>query len=143
MRFETATPVKFVIFRLGLITLGRYFRTLIRKLLQRRLITGLKTLPIELTRVIESMETEDRGQGAHAPRSPENTTRYRLRVTDEIRLTQPGIQVRRMSYGTDHQSRYVAACGLYQESVLEPWTDLSSQIAELNERGCVTIVREF
>jgi hypothetical protein len=47
-----------------------------------------------------------------------------------------------MAYGTDHQTDYVAACGVYQDSVLQPWTDLNAYVAELNERRSVTIVRE-
>jgi hypothetical protein len=67
----------------------------------------------------------------------------RLRVADTIELTSPAAIVKRMSYGTDHESAYVAASGVYQESVLEPWTDLADYVAELNERRRVTIVREW
>ena len=41
------------------------------------------------------------------------------------------------------QAAYVAASGVYQESVLAAWTDLDGYLAELNSRREVTIVREF
>ena len=67
----------------------------------------------------------------------------RLYVTDTLELTSPSVLVRRMSYGTDHESAYVAASGVYQESVLEPWTDLAGCVDELNQRRRVTIAREW
>ena len=72
-----------------------------------------------------------------------SSERATLRVTDTIELTTPAATVRRMSFGTDHEAAYVAAGGVYQQSVLGPWTDLSHLVAELNERRRVTIVREW
>jgi hypothetical protein len=66
-----------------------------------------------------------------------------LRVTDTIELGDPRIHVRRMAFGTDHQTAYVAACGVYQESVLRPWTDLQPYVDELNAKRRVTVVREL
>jgi len=48
-----------------------------------------------------------------------------------------------MSFGSDHEAAYVAASGVFQESVLHPWTDLARYVPELNQRRQVTIVREF
>jgi hypothetical protein len=64
-------------------------------------------------------------------------------VTDHIELLDERIQIRRMSFASDLQSSYVAASDVYQESVLQPWTDLGPQVAELNARREVTIVREL
>ncbi len=124
-RFETATPLKQAVFHLGMITAGRWLRTLIRRLLQRRLITGRKPCPIRCDRQFELR------QGSV------------LRVTDTIELTQPTVRVRRMSFGTDHEAAYVAASGVYQDAVLLPWTDLASQVETLNAVRRVTVVREF
>ncbi len=121
---ETATPAKLVLFRLGLLTVGRWCRTLIRQLLQRRLITGRRAAPIQMTRVFEWHATG-------------------LTVTDTIVLLDSKIAIERMSYGTDHQSVYVAASGVYQDGVLEPWTSLDRHVHELNERRRVTISREY
>jgi len=130
-RFETATPVKQAIFPLGMVTVGRWCRTAVRRLLQRRLITGRQQCPALLHRTIEIYP--DAGKSSLP----------RLRVIDRLELLDPQLQVRRMSFGVDHQAAYVAACGVYQDSVLEPWTDLSSWVAELNERRQVEICREF
>lgn len=129
-KFETATPVKFVVFRLGLLTVGRWCRGLVRRLLQRRLITSRREAPLRLTRSFELPG------GADDPRSM-------LRVTDRIELLDPRVRVRRLSFGSDHQSAYVAASGVYQDAVLALWCDLERHVAELNDRRSITMVREF
>ncbi len=128
-RFETATPLKQSVFYIGLALIGRWRRTLVRKLLQRRLITGQRPAPVRLCRKLSFFRDE---QG-----------RTRLRVEDTIELTRRGVRARRMSFGTDHQAAYVAASDVYQDSVLRPWTDLDEYVAELNEQRVVTVRREF
>ncbi len=125
-RFETATPLKQSILHTGMWAVGRWCRTAVRKLLQRRLITGRNRFPIQLTRTIEL--------------GPGNVP---VQVTDEIELTRPAVRVRRMAVGTDHQAAYVAASGVYQDSVLEPWTDLSEHVDTLNRERRVAIRREL
>ena len=110
----------------GMWAVGRWCRTVVRKLLQRRLITGRSCFPIRLTRTIDLRH--------------ENPT---VRVTDEIELTSPAVRVKRMAIGTDHQTAYVAACNIYQDSVLEPWTDLDESVDQLNRDRRVVITREF
>lgn len=124
VRHETASPWKQAAFHAGMCLAGRWCRGLVRRLLQRRLITGRSESGIRLRRRFES--------------GPQT-----LRVTDVIELTDPRIQIRRMSFGSDHQTAYVAACGVYQDSVLNAWTDLASYVAELNSTGKVTISRCF
>jgi hypothetical protein len=126
-RFETATPVKQAIFHLGMITLGRWLRELVRRVLQRRLITGRRPCPIRLER---RFELQAGGEPA-------------LRVTDTITLTDSTVRVRRMSYGTDHEAAYIAASGVYQDAVLRPWVDLAEYVDRLNGERRVTVIREF
>ena len=64
-------------------------------------------------------------------------------MIDHIELLNERIQIRRMSFASDVQAAYVAASNVYQESVLQPWTDLGPQVAELNSRRRVKIVREL
>ncbi len=52
-RFETATPIKQAVFHLGMVTVGRWCRSLVRRLLQRRLIVGRRECPVRLTRTFE------------------------------------------------------------------------------------------
>jgi hypothetical protein len=126
-RFETATPVKQAIFHMGMITLGRWLRELVRRVLQRRLITGRRPCPIRLERRFEL-------QAGATPA---------LRVTDTIVLTDSTVRVRRMSYGTDHEAAYIAASGVYQDAVLRPWIDLAEYVDQLNRERRVTVIREF
>lgn len=130
-RFETATPVKQALLHTGMCSVGRFFRTSVRRLLQYRLVTGRRACPIRLSRSFEFLP-ESEVEGAPG-----------LRVRDTIELTSPKIRVRRMAFGTDHQAAYVAASGVYQESVLAPWVDLDRYVEELNARRRVTVVREI
>jgi hypothetical protein len=124
-RFETATPLKFIVLRLGMLLVGRWLRTLVRRLLQRRLITARRECGLRLTRRFEFYESGS------------------LRVSDEIELTDPRLRVRRMSFGTDHEAAYVAASGVYQEAVLQPWHDLQAHVEPLNRQRRVVIVRQW
>ncbi len=124
VRFETVTPLKQSVLHLGMMTLGRKFRTLVRRILQRRLITGRRACPIVLTRTFEFSASE-------------------LRVVDRIELVDRSLQIKRMHFANDLQAAYVAAANVYQTSSLEPWIDLQDYIAELNDRREVTIVRRF
>jgi len=131
VRFETAAPIKQAIFHAGMATVGRWYRALVRRLLQRRLITGRRTCPIRLRRTFEFLPNSRSASGPV------------LRVVDTIELTSPRIRIRRMSFGADHQAAYVAASGVYQDSVLQSWTDLQPHVDRLNTERRVTIVREF
>ena len=125
-RFETATPLKQSILHTGMWAVGRWCRTVVRRLLQRRLITGRNRFPIRLKRTIHL--------------HPDSAT---VQVTDELELTSPAVQVQRLADGTDHQAAYVAACGVYQDSVLQPWTDLAGHVERLNRERRVVIVRKL
>lgn len=126
---ETFTPARFLLFRLFMLLCGRWCGQWVRKRLQRRAITGRRPAPVRLARRIEFCTSPD-----GAPH---------VRVTDTIELTDRRLKVKRMALGVDHQSVYVAACGVYQDAVLQPWTDLQSHIDQLNRAGRVTIVREL
>ena len=128
-RFETATPLKQAVFHTGMATVGRWCRSRVRRILQRRLITGRRECAVRLTRTFEFL-----------PSSPDGP---RLRVTDTIELTDARINVGRMAFGTDHESAYVATSGVYQDAVLAPWTDLDRYVDELNTERRVTVVREW
>jgi hypothetical protein len=129
-RFETMTPLKQMVLHAGMYTVGRWCRTAVRRVLQRRLITGRRPCGIRLARRFELFE-------------PGGDQRASLRVTDTIELVDPRLRVRRMSFGADHQSAYVAASGVYQSSVLTPWTDLAEHVARLNAERRVVVVREW
>jgi len=128
---ETATPLKQAAFHTGMMGPGRWCRDGVRRLLQRRLITGRRPAPVRLTRRFELLPA---GEASGRPT---------LRVTDTIELTDRRVRVQRMSFGTDHQAAYVAAGNVYQESVLRPWHSLDRYVAALKRQRRVTVVREF
>lgn len=129
VRFETVSPWKQIVLHAAMLTVGRWCRNAVRRLLQRRLITGRKEAPIRLTRTLEF----------GLPRAEADS--FGLRVVDRIELLAPGVEIRRMSFGTDHQSVYVAASGVYQQAVTQPWHDLDQYVAQLNRQREVTIER--
>lgn len=128
VRFETATSLKQSILHLGMITLGRWCRGLVRRLLQRRLITARRPAPIHLRRTIE----------LNPPDVPDST----LRITDEITLTNQKIKIRRLAVATDLQSTYVAAAGSYQDSLLQEWKEVGKdKVIDLNRNQHITLIR--
>lgn len=129
-KHETPSPVKQALFHVGMSLVGRWCRGLVRRLLQGRLITGRSRCGVELTRHFEFRD------GAAPPEAA-------LRVSDTITLVDRRLCVRRMSFGSDHQSAYVAATNVYHDDTLFPWTDLSAYVNELNRKRRVTITREF
>ncbi|HET6881303.1 MAG TPA: hypothetical protein VFI31_14170 [Pirellulales bacterium] len=122
---ETATPLKQAVFHVTMSTVGRWYRSLVRKLLQRRLITGRRECGIRHERrfVFD-------GQGG-------------CRITDRIELLDRSVHVKRLAFASDLQAAYVAAGNVYQHSVLQPWTDLTGYIDELNRQRHVDIVRDL
>jgi len=125
--YETATPLKFIVLRSFMLLCGRWCRTMVRQLLQRRLITGHRPCPIRLTR---TFELQPKSISFIQPGSTElRGEQVSLRVTDTIELLDRKTSIRRMSFGTDHETAYVAA------------TD--EHVDELNRERRVTIVREF
>jgi len=139
VRFETATPLRQALLHLGMITVGRFCRTWVRKILQRRLITGRATCPVRLVRRLQILAAEPSDLMAVGDRSPAPS----LRVIDEIALGDPRIRIAAMYFASELEPAYVAATNVYQDSVLQPWTDLADHIEALNRDGRVTIVREF
>ncbi|MGH7139586.1 MAG: hypothetical protein ACREHD_27920 [Pirellulales bacterium] len=125
VKHETATPLKQSLFHIAMWTFGRWCRGLIRKLLQRRLITGRRACPIRHTR---RFEFSDDGT---------------CHVTDHIELLDDSISVQRMAFASDLQSAYVAAANVYQEGILQPRADLAGRIEELNHNRRVFIEREL
>lgn len=140
--YETATPLKFIVLRAFMLIVGRWCRTFVRQLLQRRLITGRETCPIRLTRTFEMLQ--DPRHESHTPQADIFVGDIpSLRVIDTIELLEPKILISRMSFGVDHESAYVAATGVYQQAALSPWKDLTPNVETLNRDRCVRIEREF
>jgi hypothetical protein len=129
VRFERVTPLKQITLHATMITVGRWARTAIRKLLQQRTISSGGASPIQFTRRLQYVYGL-RGES-------------RFTVTDVVELTDPRVQVKRLAYATDLQAAYTAAAHVYQAASLQPWTDLPHFVPQLNRERRITIVREL
>lgn len=117
------TPFKQLVFRVLLLTVGRFNANLVRSLLQKKLIVGKRKLPIRFKRRIEFASDA-------------------ITVTDTVESN--GARFSRLSAGTDATSIYVANSNTFQLSRLVPWTDLDAATVEkLNRDGRVEIVRRI
>jgi hypothetical protein len=122
---ETPSPLKQALFHVGMCLVGRWCRTLVRQFLQRRLITGRR-----LSGVLHSRQICFDADGG-------------CKISDQIKLLDRSLRVRRMVLASDLQAAYVAAANVYQESTLQPWADLSEYVDDLNRRREVSIVRRL
>jgi hypothetical protein len=124
IKHETATPLKQALFHVFMCLVGRWCRSIVRRLLQRRLISGYHMAPVLHDRRIDITPVGG------------------CRVTDRIELLDGSLRVNRMAFASDLQATYVAAANVYQESILQPWSDLDTYVDELNRRRQVFIVRD-
>ena len=101
-RNNLPTPITNLIFRVLLLTIGRFNANLVRGLLQKILITGKPGTPYRVRRSIEFLSD-------------------RIVVEDRWPLETP---FKRVAAGSDGTSIYVANSNVYQESVLCPWQEV-------------------
>lgn len=120
-RKNLPTPFKQIVFRILLLTIGRFSANLTRFLLQKILITGKSRTNVRFRR---KLAFGDDG----------------ITVTDEIEAP-GGTRFDSLACGSDATSIYVANSNVYQRSVLTNWTDLTSHVEELNKDGKVLIER--
>ncbi|NER80754.1 MAG: hypothetical protein F6K42_14520 [Leptolyngbya sp. SIO1D8] len=105
------TPMNLMILRVVMLTVGRFFPNLIRKLLQKVLITGKKGTPFYFSRHFRW----------------ENDTWCvfdELQAPDWKDVVSAGI-------GRDQTSIYVVMSRTFQPGQLQPWLDLTSEICQL------------
>ncbi|NJN04379.1 MAG: hypothetical protein HC873_15465 [Leptolyngbyaceae cyanobacterium SL_1_1] len=117
------TPLNLMILRVVMLTVGRFFPDLIRKLLQKVLITGKKPAPFEFSRTFRWQK----GQ---------------WHVTDELR-TDSWDAVVSGGLGVDQTSIYVVMSRTFQRGQLQPWLDLTSQIRQLQPGQSLKVERSL
>lgn len=105
------TPVNLLILRVVMLTVGRFFPNLIRKLLQKMLITGKKNAPFRFKRILRW----------------ENG---RWHVTDELQAAS-WLNVITVGIGCDQTSIYVVMSRTFQLGQLQPWLDLTQEVRKL------------
>jgi hypothetical protein len=105
------TPLNLLILRVVMLSVGRFFPNLIRKLLQKMLITGKNPAPFQFVRQLQWID----GQ---------------LQVSDELK-SDIWSQVRSIGISGHQTSIYVVMSRTYQVGQLQPWLDLTDRLAHL------------
>ncbi|MEM8542509.1 MAG: hypothetical protein AAGF66_00765 [Cyanobacteria bacterium P01_H01_bin.119] len=115
------TPTNLMILRVVMLTLGRFFPNLIRKALQKVLITGKKPAPFKFERRFTWQDGT-------------------WHVAD--RLTAEGWDaVASAGIGVDQTSIYVVMSRTFQRGQLQPWLDLTPQVQRLTAGEPLTVER--
>lgn len=115
------TPAKQVIFRLLLLSIGRFNANLVRSLLQKKLITGKAPTGLRFRRRVRCLPD-------------------RVEILDEVRGS-GGERLRRLSSGSDGTSIYVANSNTFQRSRLLPWMHFPEAAEDFNRDGVAKILR--
>ncbi|MFQ5829266.1 MAG: hypothetical protein ACE5JD_08945 [Candidatus Methylomirabilia bacterium] len=121
------SPWRMLLFRLALLTVGRFASDLLRRLLQRLLIVGKREAPLHFRR----------------------TVRFGAEVTliDEVWLPPKararGLRLRSLYAGTDHTAIYTATSRVFQESCLQPWNDYAPHLPALRSTGSLRVERRL
>lgn len=104
-------PLNLLILRVVMLTVGRFFPNLIRKLLQKMLITGKKTAPFRFHRHLRWQN----GQ---------------WHLADDLQADS-WRSVQSIGIGCDQTSIYVVMSRTFQRGQLQPWLDLTDKIRHL------------
>lgn len=117
------TPAKLIVLRLAMLTFGRFFPNMIRRILQRLLITGRTIAPFTFRR--------------HLIRRGSTWT-----VRDEV-WADDWSQIERAMVGVDQTSIHVVMSRTYQAGQLQNWTDLTDRISALEAGQPLVVERTF
>lgn len=117
------TTFNLVVLRALMFTVGRFFPDLIRKLLQRLLITGKKPAPLQFERKLAWRHDQ-------------------LVVSDELTAAS-WEKVRSVGIGAAQTSIYVVMSRTWQAGQLQPWLDLTEQAKALKAGEPLTLERTF
>ncbi|HEY9650201.1 MAG TPA: hypothetical protein V6C95_06025 [Coleofasciculaceae cyanobacterium] len=117
------TPLNLMILRVVMLTVGRFFPNLIRKLLQKVLITGKKNAPFSFRRCL-------------------SWNNGRWIVTDELQ-SQSWDHVMGAGIGSDQTSIYVVMSRTFQRGQLQPWLDLTREAKRLPPRDSLKLERRL
>jgi hypothetical protein len=117
------TTTKLIALRLVMATIGRFFPNLIRRTLQKMLITGKSSAPFEFTRAIV---WEAGG----------------WKITDELRA-KSWKNVVAAGIGCDQTSIYVVMSRTFQMGQLQPWLDLTEEVKQLADGEQLKVERRF
>ncbi|NEO28707.1 MAG: hypothetical protein F6K03_17990, partial [Kamptonema sp. SIO4C4] len=117
------TPFNLIILRVVMLTVGRFFPNLIRKLLQKVLITGKTQAPFQFTRTFRYQQ----GQ---------------WQIEDKLQADS-WQNVRTAGIGGDQTSIYVVMSRTFQTGQLQKWLDLTPQLAQLAPNEPLQLERRY
>jgi hypothetical protein len=117
------SPLKLLILRLVMLTFGRFFPNLIRKMLQKMLIVGKQEAPFRFIRRFQYLEDS-------------------WYVVDELHA-QDWDDVISGGIGADQTSIYVVMSRTFQASQLQPWYDLTNEIKKLHPGQPLIVERKL
>jgi hypothetical protein len=120
---QEMTTLKLIILRLVMFSLGRFSPNLIRKILQKMLITGRQDAPFRFQRRFRWRNGE-------------------LTVLDEL-MSDSWDKVIAAGIGGDQTSIYVVMSRTFQRGQLQPWFDFISTIKQLKPREPFRFDRTF
>jgi hypothetical protein len=117
------SPIKLMILRVVMLSFGRFFPNLIRKLLQKILITGRQEAPFRFRRQFRWENNQ-------------------WHITDELSAVS-WKEVISAGIGGDQTSIYVVMSRTFQRGQLQPWFNLTEQIKPLKADQTLKIERYF
>jgi hypothetical protein len=117
------SPIKLMILRVVMLSFGRFFPDLIRKLLQKILITGRQEAPFRFRRQFRWENNQ-------------------WHITDELSAVS-WKEVISAGIGGDQTSIYVVMSRTFQRGQLQPWFNLTEQIKPLKADQTLKIERYF
>jgi len=121
---KAMTPLRLIVLRLIMLCGGRFHPDLVRKLLQKLLITGKKPAPFHFSRRISVSK-----DGL-------------LTINDRVE-TSSWRGVLAAAIGCDQTSIYVVMSRTFQAAQLQPWTDITPRIRTLKDGEPLLLERSF
>ncbi len=116
-------PFNLIILRLVMLSIGRFYPNLIRKILQKILITGKNQAPFKFRRCLV-------WQDGH------------WQVRDEL-AADSWSNVVAAAIGGDQTSIYVVMSRTFQSGQLQPWLDLTERISNLSSGEALILERRL
>ena len=116
-------PFNLIILRLVMLSIGRFYPNLIRKILQKILITGKNKAPFKFRRIL--VWRNDHWQ-----------------IRDEL-AADSWSNVVAAAIGCDQTSIYVVMSRTFQPGQLQPWLDLTERVSNLNPGEALILERRL
>jgi hypothetical protein len=122
-KHKQMTTINLVILRVVMLSIGRFFPNLIRRLLQKMLITGKSRAPFTFSRVLRWKDDS-------------------WIITDELQA-KDWSKVEAAGIGCDQTSIYVVMSRTYQRGQLQSWLDLTEEAKRLKQGEAFKLERSF